>query len=428
MQDAQLEEVRPDLLSDPRWMLVLRVASSQYFKTSPRLRDFLLYVAECAIRDAPEDVTEQQIGMHVFQRPPGYNSSEDSIVRSHARILRQKLAAYFAAEGAGEGLRMEVPKGHYLLVFHPAGGTSALPASQLETHPVTPDKEARDTAPFPTPAKAPAKTWPAREYVPFVAIALVLAIAAGFLAAALIRWQIAPGFTPRSSVDTLWSPFLTHEAPIVIYSNAVFLGDSKTGLRYATAQERADPAAAIRSVDHYTGVGELAGVYELTRLFDARHATFILKRSQLVTWDEAKLKDLIFIGSPAENLSLRDLPMPTEFTLVSNPDASGYVNQHPKPGEPSLYSRPERPLTRDYAVVAYLPGVQPGKKMMLLSGLTTLGTQAAVEYACRPDTASELLRAATDAKHEVRPFEALLETTLAGGVPLQTRLVTIRVH
>ena len=105
------------LLQDPRWSLVLRVASSRSFKSSPRLRDLLLYVAECAIRDAPEDATEQQIGMKVFGRSPGYNSSEDSIVRSNARLLRQKLAAYFETEGAYEELRIDVPKGHYLVVF-----------------------------------------------------------------------------------------------------------------------------------------------------------------------------------------------------------------------------------------------------------------------------------------------------------------------
>ncbi len=105
------------LVQDPRWSLVLRVASSRSFKSSPRLRDLLLYVAECAIRDAPEDATEQQIGMKVFGRPPGYNSSEDSIVRSNARLLRQKLAAYFETEGADEEFRIDVPKGHYLLVF-----------------------------------------------------------------------------------------------------------------------------------------------------------------------------------------------------------------------------------------------------------------------------------------------------------------------
>jgi hypothetical protein len=425
MQHGQLErEVRPDLLRDPRWALVLRVTSSQHFKSSPRLRDFLLYVADCAIRDAPEDATEQQIGMHVFQRAAGYNSSEDSIVRSHARILRQKLAAYFAAEGALEKLRIDVPKGHYLLVF-----SSAHPAAELEPRAsvdlvaLPAPRPSPDVSADPlTPGRRPHRT---RSVTGLALVLLILIVVALLFTVAVVRSHPA---VAKSSVDTLWAPFLGHEAPIVIYSNAVFVGDSKTGMRYPTVQEQQDAGTATHSIDHYTGIGELAAVYELTKLFDARKATFILKRSRLVTWDEAKLKDLILIGSPAENLSLRDLPVPPDFGMMSNSEISGYLNKHPKPGEADLYSRPEKPLTRDYAVIAFLPGVQSGKKMMILSGLTTLGTQAAVEYASHADTTSELLRAATDGKGQVRPFEALLETRIVGGVPLETRLVTIRLH
>jgi len=76
----------------PHWMLVIRVCNSQCFHSAARLRDFLIYVADCALRNCAEEATEQHIGMHVFQRSPGYNSSEDSIVRTHARLLRQKLA------------------------------------------------------------------------------------------------------------------------------------------------------------------------------------------------------------------------------------------------------------------------------------------------------------------------------------------------
>src|ERR1700751_449651 len=99
--------------------LIRRIASSRHVKSSSRLREFLFYPADCAIRGAPEDATEQQIGIRVFGRPPGYISSEDSIVRTHARLLRQKLAAYFSDEGASEELTVEIPKGHYLLVFVP---------------------------------------------------------------------------------------------------------------------------------------------------------------------------------------------------------------------------------------------------------------------------------------------------------------------
>ena len=79
-------EVDTPVAADARWALVNRIASSQHLKSSPRLCEFLFYVAKCAIREAPEDATEQQIGIRVFGRPPGYNSSEDSIVRTHARL------------------------------------------------------------------------------------------------------------------------------------------------------------------------------------------------------------------------------------------------------------------------------------------------------------------------------------------------------
>src|ERR1700722_11096654 len=109
-----------DFAGDPRWDLVQRIIESPHLIGSARLRDFLLHVTACAIRERPEDATEQQIGIQVFQRSPGFNSSEDSIVRSQARLLRLKLSAYFNAEGASEPLIIEIPKGHYLPVFFPA--------------------------------------------------------------------------------------------------------------------------------------------------------------------------------------------------------------------------------------------------------------------------------------------------------------------
>jgi hypothetical protein len=65
--------------------------------------------------------------------------------------------------------------------------------------------------------------------------------------------------------------------------------------------------------------------------------------------------------------------------------------------------------------------------MFVFSGLTTLGTQAAVEYALDPDTAGELIRQVTFGK-KLHNFEALLEVNIRGGVPLQPHLVSIRVH
>ncbi|HET6216091.1 MAG TPA: hypothetical protein VFE27_03670 [Acidobacteriaceae bacterium] len=409
------------LVQDPRWSLVLRVASSRNFKSSPRLRDLLLYVAECAIRDTPEDATEQQIGIKVFGRPAGYNSSEDSIVRSHARLLRQKLTAYFETDGADEELRIDVPKGHYLLVFRSRASAVIPPVPVIVPKPkIEPvDLDVAQDAPAHTTSYEANKS---RKWLLWIGI--------GFVAGVLFALAVVllSGTRVNRSVAALWRPFLTGDPPLLIYSNGVFVGDSKNGMRYATLQEAQNPPADGHLIDHYTGIGEAAGVYELTRLFDSAHATFILKRSHLVTWDEAKQRNLIFIGSPAENLAVQALPSNAEFTLFSSPEASGYHNNHPRPGELANYVRPEHPLNRDYAIISFLPGMQSGKKIMWLSGLTTLGTQAAVEFASRPDGAAELLKTARGPDGKVRPFEALLETTIIGGVPLEVRLVTIHVH
>jgi hypothetical protein len=399
---------------DVRWDLVQRVVESPHLIGSARLRDFLLHVTACAIRGMPEDATEQQIGIQVFQRSPGFNSSEDSIVRSQARLLRLKLAGYFNAEGASEPLVIEIPKGHYLPVF--------LPSQRAEFVKDVPDGVVEEIRATPLPEAARAgETGRQRGWLTMAGIGFALVLC--FCLFVAFRWQkqVLAGKPLRQ----LWAPFLAGEPPLVIYSNAIFVGDAKSGMRYAANDGHDEGSVGL--VDSYTGIGELISVHELTQMFDRQGTEFLLKRSPLVTWDEARSRNLIFIGSVAENGSLKLLPATQDFTLTATADAAGIINHHPLAGEPQVYLRPEHPLTKDYAVIALLPGVQSDNRMFVFSGLTTLGTQAAVEYALEPDTAAELMRRVSFGK-AVHNFEALLEVSIRGGVPLQPRLVSIRVH
>ncbi|MCU1262467.1 MAG: hypothetical protein JWO80_5352, partial [Bryobacterales bacterium] len=56
--------------------LVDRVSNSPTFQRSPRLREFLLYVAECTLTERLEGVREQQIAANVFNRKPDYNPGQ----------------------------------------------------------------------------------------------------------------------------------------------------------------------------------------------------------------------------------------------------------------------------------------------------------------------------------------------------------------
>ena len=108
-QEPQWESLHP--ADDQRWQLARRIAASSSFARSTLLSNFLLYVCDRALSGKTDEISEHQIGVQVFGRRPGYNPSEDNIVRSYARHLRQRLDHYFETEGKQEELRLSIPRG-----------------------------------------------------------------------------------------------------------------------------------------------------------------------------------------------------------------------------------------------------------------------------------------------------------------------------
>ncbi|MBI5085381.1 MAG: hypothetical protein HZB13_12385 [Acidobacteria bacterium] len=111
-----------------------------------------------------------------------------------------------------------------------------------------------------------------------------------------------------SPMAAVWSNFFNaQEAPIVVFSNAEFVGDPENGLRYYNGA-----TDSRRSVfDHYTGVGEVAAIYELTRLFGSVNKDIRVKRARLLSVDDARCANVVFVGSIAENQVLRVSPFGT---------------------------------------------------------------------------------------------------------------------
>jgi len=106
-----------DLATEPRWQLAQRIVASRSFAKSALLSRFLLYVCEREITGKTGEISEHQIGVHVFGRRPGYHPGEDNIVRNYARQLRHRLDQYFLEEGRAEELRLSIPRGKYVPVY-----------------------------------------------------------------------------------------------------------------------------------------------------------------------------------------------------------------------------------------------------------------------------------------------------------------------
>jgi hypothetical protein len=387
---------------------------------SESLCKLLKYLGEHSL-DAPgTSLKEYQIATEVFGRAADFDSRVDSTVRVQTGRLRSKLAEYYVGEGALDRLVIEIPKGAYSLTYHlrPPVETPPLPAT-----PALPP-----AAPLPPAQRNYPLSW---FFLSIMIGAVVFVVVAVAVSRFIAPSPAAPHDQPAPALKTFWSAFASGpDAPFVVYSNAEFVGRPETGLRYF----KPNLDAGKQIVDHYTGVGEVMAVHDLDFVFASLKHEIRIKRGRLLTWDDAKASDLIFIGSPSENLSLRELPTPQDFVFtrkLSAPRKGDLMisNLHPGTAEQTAYLASEPPITEDYALVALTSGLNANRRVLILAGITTFGTQAAVEYVCRAPRLDELIsKLGASARHPIPPFEALLRVKVSGGVPVQSELLSLHVH
>ena len=398
-----------------------RLVSSHALHGSESLCKLLRYLAKHAVDHPGAPIKEFQIATEVFGRSAEFDPQLDSMVRVQAGRLRSKIAEYYSSDGLEDPLVVELPKGTYVLSFHPRNNAHTKSASATVVAAVS--KESQE----------PERRWGTEV------IALSIFLAAAIL---VIVWLMATRNAGPASLASesepvpaafrvFWKGFTSGpEEPWVVFSNAAFIGRPETGMRYRDAAR--DAGAPI--LDHYTGVGEVLAVHELDRVFGLLHRRIRVKRGSLFSLDDAKNNNLIFIGSPVENLSLLEIPGTQEFffeQLTSGPRKGDHaiINKHPQPDEgKEFFATPSGvPLTEDYALLGLVKGMNPGQSVLILAGNTTIGTQAAVEYVCRQSSLEELLlRLSVSQNGDLKPFEAVIRAKVARGVPVETELVAIR--
>jgi hypothetical protein len=398
---------------------VEKLAGSHVLHGSESLCKLLRYLAKHALDHPGTPIKEYQIATEVFGRSTDFDPQLDSMVRVQAGRLRAKLAEYYGANGADDEMVVELPKGTYVLSFHHRAGAGRPHASpQVESE---------------SKAGNSHRKWLAAT----ISLGALLVLAAVTILGLLWNRNSAqPGYSREGELApaafrVFWNGFVSgQEEPWVVFSNAAFVGRPETGMRYY--DNARDKGSFI--LDHYTGVGEVLAVHELDRVFGLLHRQIRVKRGSLFSLDDAKNNNLIFIGSPFENLTLLEIPGTQEFIFRRTDSGArkgeeAIRNVHPQPGEPKEYfpSPGNAPLTEDYAVVALVKGLNAGQAVLILAGTTTLGTQAAVEYVCRQSSVEELLlRLPVSQAGQLKPFEAVIRVKVTRGVPVGSELVALR--
>jgi hypothetical protein len=407
-----------------------RLTSSHVLHGSESLCKLLRYLARHVLDHPGTSIKEYQIATEVFGRSADFDPQLDSMVRVQAGRLRVKLSEYYSGDGAEDPIIVELPKGTYVLAFHYRTARSTVGVGGVVG--------VAHSATVAEPA-APRRNW----IIAIASLTFLLAVAAVVIlslvsnrnsAQAGISHDVDADATAAqpAAMRVFWNGFVSGQGePWVIFSNAKFVGRPDSGLRYYdTGKDQKN----ITIFDQYTGVGEVLAIHALDHLFDSFHRQIRVKRGSLFSLDDAKNNNLIFVGSPLENLTLLEVPGTEQFVFHRVPSGPRkgdpeIINVHPQSGEPKeLLGTPGAdPLTEDYAVVALVKGLEPNQSVLILAGETTIGTQAAVEYVCNKNSVEQLLlRLSVSQTGQLKPFEAVLRVKVTRGVPVATELVALR--
>ena len=409
-----------DIIDDPDAARTLReqgalLLAAEAFGRSQALERLFRFLLACSLEG--RSPKELEIADEVFGRST-QSFDQDASVRVHIHRLRRKLGEFYAGAGAGEPVRVSLPKGGYRLVVEPTQ-----PGTLVDGSPdiVAPPRR--------------------RRVAEAIGVLLLLVLTAA------TTWWVTSRLDPedaalRSSRSSLpWRPVITNGRRLAIVVGDYYIfgerdanGDVARLIREFDVNSAKDLERTIarglpRSrgyVDlglNYLPVGignALRSVAPLLRRNDHDAlASFVVPASEL-TPEMVKLNNVVYLGYFSGLASLRDpLFSASRFAIGGSYDeiVDRVTGRRYLGG--SHLDQGDNPAL-DYAMISTFQGVT-GNRIIIIAGTRDAALMQAAEFATRPDALAELARQL----HGRTAFDALLSVESLHDVGLRARLVAV---
>jgi hypothetical protein len=400
------------------------ILSSRHFKSADRSKQFLQYVVLNKLDGHTERLKERTIGTDVFQRPPGYATGDDPVVRVQAGEVRRRLELYYLETPEPARVRIELPVGSYSPVFH-WGAAAAVREVKAQPAP---------------PPVLPAPRWKSRLALgALVVLAVALALAAKPLYNAFHR----PAQS-KTALDQFWNPvFATRQPVLICLAKPVAYRPSEEIYRrysrnhpgtFQTEAERTntplplDPDEKLTwgdlfvYSDYGVAAGDVYAAVALSGLLGRLDKPSQLRIGSAYTYQDLRNSPAAVIGG-FNNKWTMQLVGNLRYAFVE--DQEHYMIREQIPGGRVWTTRlgPHGEVLEDFAIVSRLIDSKTGQFTVTIAGIGPQGTQAAGEFASSARYLEEGL-ADAPADWPNRNLEVLLETTVTDSVAGPPHVIT----
>src|SRR3984957_2586834 len=373
-----------------------RLLRDPHFHKSKRFPVFLRFVVTEALAGRADNLKERTLGVEVFGKDPGYDTTDDPIVRVTAGEIRKRIAQYYQEPGHEHEIKVLLPPGSYAPQFcFPEEAKLAAPPAQL-----LPAVESLSLKPGLLPLRKRAIFW--RE---LIAVFALLAIAIG----AIVSWRALH----PSAMEQFWAPFVKSPAP-VLFCIAAQSQYSTLNLRDAS-----DPLHQTTLNDHMITViiDDVSPLVNIAGLLQTYGRTYRVQGETATTLTDLRRSPSVFIGAFDNSWTLR-LTSPLRFHFANNAEMTRFwIEDRNNPGRRDRLlerARQDTGTYKDYAIVARLLDPNTDRFVVVAAGVARGGTVAAGEFLVDPHRLEELARRAPrDWSH--KNVEVVLETQVIDG-------------
>jgi hypothetical protein len=380
----------------------------------------LRHIVELSMQGQGDRLKERQIAVEVFHRKPTYDNNADPVVRVAAGEVRKRLAQYYGnPENAGE-LRIELPIGSYVPVFH-FPMRMRLSAEEA-TAPCEVDEPSRQA-----PERIVSLAAPASDVIAPAARrsrTILLAVLGGvvLLAGAAVAWRGHKPVAKLSGFDTFWAPLLNSPSPPMISVGELhareltFIPDTQrdpgAGAFAIYAPKDVSDGLPVERIDSLQAVAKIAAV------LGAKGRAFDLQDETNTTFADFAGRPTILLGAYENDWSM-GLSSGRRFEFKAD-YARGlkWISDRQKPGLEigSLPTSSTPPSSYDaYAIVMRDTGSVSHQSRIMLAGVGDDGTVAAAEFVSNPKYLDAFAQHAPPGWAD-RNIEILLRTRVVEGI------------
>ncbi len=397
---------------------------STAFRRADLLRALLGYLDEQQRAGRGHEVTEYEIATRVLGRNAGFSPETDSSVRTRMLSLRKKIDEYYAGEGSGAGVRLEVPKGAYTLRY-------------VEGDPP------KISAP-PTPRRS----------------AFVLGIGVGVgaalvVAAGVYLFRLAGGDAPENILRQVWGPLLERDAGVVISIGtpaSMFVRDfgnadppvGDPGYRpeiprtpefenwYRSARNATLGRNAILHPQFHGPLwGDAAAAVVVSRMLGEHRVPVEILPGARLHAVAFRDRNAVLIGRPeysdAARLLSPEAGLAIEYDSVKR--AVGVHNRRPRQGEPEWWFSTGG-LRHGYGLISVLSLDGLGKRRTIMfSGINSDGAEAGARFLTSGEGIQQLNREFTRRGIRRWPmgYQVVVRTESVDTYSLQTKFEFLRI-